>query len=255
MATVQLKESDYEDPVYFQVAYLNQVPHSKQVKVLRSPQKHKIIITGRRAGKSQMIAGELIRGSTLKIYKKQIIIAPTFKQSMIVYAKIIELMHNAKVYEDITRAVRSPYPKISFKGGCIIDFGSADNPDSLRGENYDRIFLDESGFLKATSLDVIKPLTFDTGAPIWETTTPQGKGPFWERWNKGLSDERYLCIHYNYKDNPYLADEGIKEIEKEIYEWGLNSVYVQNEILGNFTEDINAFFSKSLIDSCVDYDL
>jgi len=244
---------DFKDPVGFQYAYLNQKLHKKQIEVVRSPHKNKIIVCGRRSGKTQMISGEIIRGVVLSIYKKQIVIAPRFKQSMIVYNKILELMQQGGVYSDIESCPKNPYPKIIFRNGNSIDFGSADNPDSLRGEAYDRVFIDESAFIKKGAMDVIKPLTFDTGAPIWETTTPWGKGDIWERWRRGKKgDPDYGCFHYNYKDNPYLSEEGIKEIEKDIEEWGEDSVYVQCEIFGNFVEDRDVYFKQELIESCVE---
>lgn len=248
-----LLDSIIDDPVEFQISYLKQVPHDKQVEVLRSRQKNKVIVCGRRSGKSQMIAGELIRGGTTRDFERQILIAPRFKQSLIVYNKILELMQKAGVYNDISRVVKSPYPRIEFVGGGCIDFGSADNPDSLRGEAYDRVFIDESAFIKEGAMDAIKPLTFDTGAPIWETTTPWGKGSVWERWGRGMKgDPDYGCFHYNYLDNPYLSPEGVKEIEKDIEEWGRDSVYVQCEILGNFVEDRDVYFSRKLINDCVE---
>ncbi len=244
----------FDDPVNFQVLYLNQEPHEKQVEVLRSKFKNKIIVCGRRSGKTQLIAGEIIRGSMSGEYKRQMVIAPIYKQTMIVYNKILELMHKSGVYDsDIKKVIKSPYPQIVFITGNTVDFGSADNPASLRGEAYDRLFLDESAFIKEGAMDAIKPLTYDTGAPIWETTTPWGKGSVWERWRRGQKgDPEYGCFHYNYKDNPYLADEGKKEIEKDILEYGEDSVFVQCEIYGNFVEDRDKYFKQKLIDSCID---
>lgn len=254
---IELTIEDFYDPVNFQVAYLNQTPHKKQIEVLRSKQKHKIIVCGRRSGKSQMIAGELIRGGVLSIFPAQMLIAPTYKQAIIVYDKIIELMYKAEVYEaDILKVTQNP-PKITFRNGSFIDFSSADNPNSIRGFAYDRVFKDESEFIKKGADNAIKPLTYDKGAPVWETTTPWGKGDVWEKWQRGImGDEDIGCFHYNYKDNPYLSPEGIKEIEKDIIEYGEDSLFVQCEIYGNFAEDRDAYFSRELIESCVeDYEI
>ena len=250
---VEVTVDDFTDPVGFQVSYLNQMPHPKQIEVLRSPKKNKIIVCGRRSGKSQMVAGEIIRGGILGLYKRQMVIAPTYKQTLIVFYKITELMQNAGVYGDIQKVVMAPRPQITFKNGNIVDFGSADNPDSLRGEAYDRLFKDESAFIKEGAKNAIKPLTYDTGAPIWETTTPWGKGEVWELWQRGINgDPDYGCFHYNYKDNPYLHADGIKEIEKDIADYGEDSMYVQAEVYGNFIEDQDVYFPKALIDKCIE---
>jgi hypothetical protein len=250
---IELSLDDFYDPVGFQVAYLNQKPHKKQIEVLRSPHKNKIIVCGRRSGKTQMIAGEIIRGGILKLYMRQMVVAPTYKQTLIVFYKITELMDKAGVYGDIDKVTTSPRPKIIFKTGAFVDFGSADNPDTLRGEAYDRMFKDESAFIKEGAKNAIKPLTYDTGAPIWETTTPWGKGEVWELWERGLKgDEDYGCFHYNYLDNPYISDEGKKEIEKDIEEYGDSSTYVQCEIYGNFVEDRDRYFKKEEIENCLE---
>ncbi len=63
-------------------------------------------------------------------------------------------------------------------------------------------------------------MIYDSGGPVWDTTTPWGKGEVWDLWERGIKgDEDYGCFHYNYKDNPYLEAEGIKEIEKDIEEF------------------------------------
>jgi len=261
MEQIDITEDDFYDPVIFQVGYLNQIPHKKQIEVLRSPHKNKIIVCGRRSGKSQMIAGELVRGAVLKLYPTQILIAPTYKQAMIVFDKIVELMHGADVYEsDILKTTLSPEHKIFFKNGSFIEFGSADNPKSIRGFAYDRVFKDESAFIKAGADNAIKPLTYDKGAPVWETTTPWGKGDVWEKWMRGMypkkeNDKSYGCFHYNYKDNPHLSKEGVEEIERDIEEYGEDSIYVQCEIYGDFVEDRDVYFKRELVESCIDDNL
>lgn len=252
---MKLTVADFQHPVGFQVGYLNQKPHKKQEEVLLSKHKNKIIVCGRRSGKSQMVAGELIRGAILKIYPKQILIAPTYKQAIIVFDKIIELMSTAGVYHDIEKVSQNP-PRIIFKNGTYINFGSADNPDSLRGEAYDRVFKDESSFIKRGADNAIKPLAYDKGAPVWETTTPWGKGDVWAKWIRGLNgDEDYGCFHYNFRDNPYLSEDGVKDIEKDIEEYGEDSIYVQCEIYGNFVEDRDVYFPRELVESCIDESL
>lgn len=246
------------DPVIFQIAILNQRPHQKQIEVLRSPKKHKIIVCGRRSGKTQMIAGEIIRGAITGEYKKQFVVTPVYKQSKIVFNKIIELLKTPPINQEVVKVIHSPYAQIELRNiqgtSSLIDFGSADSPNTLRGEGYDRMFKDESAFIKPEAELALKPLIFDRGGPIWETTTPWGKNELWNRWQKGITgaDPDVGCFHYNYTDNPYLYAEGKKEIEKDIIEFGENSVYVQTEILGNFAEEVDVYFPRELVMSCVD---
>ncbi len=247
-----LLPKDFRDPVAFQYAYLNQVLHDKQIEVVKSLPKNKVIVCGRRAGKSQMVAGELIRGAVLMLYRRQILIAPTYKQAMIVYAKILDLMSSAGMDGDIEKIVKSPHPQIQFKCGAIIDFGSADNPDSLRGEAYFRLFLDEGEFIKEDAMSAIRPLIYDTGAPMWITTTPWKRNFVWEFWKRGLAgDKDWGSFNYCYLDNPYLSDEGKREIEKDIKEWGKDSLFVQAEIFGKYTTNSDCYFEMDDVMFCV----
>ena len=255
---IELTPEDFMDPVAFQYAYVNQTLHAKQIEVVRSPHKNKVIVCGRRAGKSQLIGGELIRGAiipetiTTQKKSKQIIIAPTYKQTMIVYSKITELMQKAGVYDDIEKEVKSPHPQIVFKNGSTIDFGSADNPTSLRGEAYDRVFLDEGEFIKMEAMDAVRPLIYDTGAPMWITTTPWKRNFVYDFWKRGLAgDEDWGSFNYCYLDNPYITDEGKKEIEKDILEWGRDSLFVQAEIFGNYVRNTDCYFDMEDVQFCV----
>ena len=45
---MEITIEDFYDPANFQVAYLNQIPHQKQIEVLRSKQKNKIIVCGKK---------------------------------------------------------------------------------------------------------------------------------------------------------------------------------------------------------------
>ena len=199
-----------------------------------------------------MISAEIIRGGMLKIYMKQIVIAPTYKQTIIVYDKIVEIMQKADVIGDIAKIIKSPHPQLVFKTGAIVDFGSADNPNSLRGEAYDRVFLDEGEFIKLEAMNAIRPLIYDTGAPMWITTTPWKRNFVWEFWKRGIAgDEDWGSFNYCYLDNPYINDEGKKEIEKDIEEWGRDSLYVQAEIFGNYTANTDCYFDMDDVLFCV----
>lgn len=239
------------DPVLFQVGFLNQIPHAKQIEILESPAKHKTICCGRRAGKSQLVAGELIRGSMSREYVMQGVIAPTYKQSRTVYNKIVKLLKDNKLYdENIQKATLSPYPIIIFKNGAEIWFMSTDNPTSLRGEAFDRLFIDEGAFIKENAWDAIRPLAFDTGAPIWQTSTPWGKNRFYEDWMRGMrgEDPRYGSFQFSSFDNPYIDKETIQE---EVDEYGVDDPYIRAEIFGEFIEDQDMFFKTDMIMACV----
>jgi|TARA_R100001530_G_scaffold62534_2_gene45015 PBSX family phage terminase large subunit len=241
------------DPVYFQVYFLGWEPHPKQVNILRNKTKNKVICCGRRGGKTKLISGELVRGAILRTYKKQFVVAPVSKQSKLVYDEIIKMLQGTSLFKHIQKMVISPYPTIIFDNGSKIEFGSAENFNSLRGTGYDRIFIDEAAFIKSDAWRAIRPMIFDTGAPLWQTSTPWGKDRFYQDFHNGLKGEGDTAsFQFNSFDNPHLHHE---TIQKEIDEYGASSIYVRTEIYGEFVEDVDAYFKRELIMSCVDEEL
>ena len=235
---------------------LGQIPHIKQREVLWDKSKNKVISCGRRSGKTQMIAGEIIRGAHYGEFHKQFVVTPSYRQSKIVFVKILELINQARARTSFDFNIfykESPSPVITFPNGCFVEFGSADNPKTLRGEADDRQFWDEAAFLKEDSLLAIKPRGFDTGAPVWQTSTPWGTNQFKEKYEWGAKGVKsYGSFHYNYKDNPYLSPAGVADIEQEILEYGEDHPYVQSEIYGHFIDDMDSYFKTELIKSAIE---
>jgi len=238
------------DPVQFQIRILGITPHAKQFEALKSEAKHRIICAGRRSGKSKMIAGEILRGMYF-FYDKQILIAPTYKQSKIIYNEILIRLLESKRSNDILRASEHPYPQIMLLNKNYVDFASADNPDSLRGFDYGRLFIDEAGLITEKGWHAIRPLAFDTGAPTWKTGTPGGKNEFYYDYQRGLKGDNVdiASFHFSSFDNPFIDHEAV---QAEVDEYGESSVYVQTEIFGNFVEGVDLLFPAELVRGCVD---
>ena len=249
---INIANIDLTESVMFSVVYLKQIPHKKQKEVLISSHKNKVVVCGRRAGKSQMVGAEIIRGGITRQYMRQLLVAPTYKQAMIVMRKVEELMFKSNNSNDILKIIKNPYPQIVFATKAIIDFGSTDKPNSLRGENYDRLFLDEAEFIKEEAINAIRPLIYDTGAPMWITTTPHKRNFVYDYWTRGMrGDKDWGSFNYCYLDNPYLLLEGVKEIEKDIEEWGRDSLFVQAEIFGRYVDDVDCYFDREDIMECI----
>lgn len=252
MVVVGVSKKDLRDPLLFQVGFLNTKPHPKQIDILRSKAKHKVICCGRRAGKTRLVAGEAIRGALFNEYPRQLFIAPVYRQLRPGFNQIVKYIEENKLMRDVKKVIGSSPQKIIFVNKAVIDFGSGDNPSTLRGEAYDRIFKDEAGFFKEEIDNVIRPMMFDTDADIWETSTPWKKNQFYYNYMKGLKgDPKIQSFHFTSLDNPYI---NTKRVQEEIDEWGEDSFYVQAEIYGNFINDVDSYFKQSLIDSCIDED-
>lgn len=245
------------DPVYFPALYLDKYPHEGQIEILRDPTKNKVICCGRRAGKTEMIAFEIIRGAFTGDFKRQMVVAPTYRQSKIVFDKIIVVLNMAKKTRIIRKQVKSPHPQIQIENGTdmpsIVDFCSTDRPDTIRGDNYDRLFQDEGNFIKDEAQAVLTPMTYDTNGAIWKTSTPWTKNHFYRDYIRGLSGKDPLTksFHFTSFDNPHISREAIqKDIDDN---GGMNSLFVRTEIMAEFIDDVDMYFKGAMIDATSDH--
>jgi predicted phage terminase large subunit-like protein len=89
----------------------------------------------------------------------------------------------------------------------VVEFRSADDPQSLRGAGLDILWIDESAFIPSKEAwDVVFPALTDREGVVITTTTPNGKNWFWEMFfaGKALDDERQFRVEYTSIDNPYF---------------------------------------------------
>jgi predicted phage terminase large subunit-like protein len=141
--------------------------------------------------------------------------------------------------------------KIKFNNG-LIDFRSAEKPQSIEGFAYDIIILNEAGIilkgLRGRNMwqESISPMILDYQAKVFFLGVPKGKRPKKDEkalgYTKSLYYELYLRaidnnnpkwrgLNYSSYDNPLLSPEDIKELEKEVPKH-----IVDQEIYGKFVD-------------------
>lgn len=97
-----------------------------------------------------------------------------------------------------------------FANGGIIEFRSADNPDSLRGAGLDILWIDEAAFIRNDeAYRVVRPALGDKQGIIINTTTPNRQNWFFEEFWSGraLTLASHFRVAYWSIDNPYYPVE------------------------------------------------
>jgi len=125
----------------------------------------------------------------------------------------------------------------------IMDFRSADAPESIEGFGYKKIFLNEAGIILKNNYlysNAILPMLLDypdsqliaAGVPKGKIKKDGTKHKFWELWESVLNNEPgYWGKTYSSYDNPLLRPEDIKQIEEEV-----SQAEASQEIFGQFIE-------------------
>jgi len=96
------------------------------------------------------------------------------------------------------------------ESGTLVEFKTANDPQSLRGAGLDILWIDEAAFLpNKDAWDVVRPALSDKEGLVITTTTPWGKNWFYESFFVGdaLKDENQFRVEYTSIDNPYFSQK------------------------------------------------
>jgi len=150
------------------------MPLSKaQAKVAKSDKRFRVLITGRRFGKTTLSIRELCKYAAIP--KQEVwYVAPSYKMAKgIVWRKLkyklqdlhwIEKTNESELYIDL-------------KNGSRISLKGADNYDSLRGVGIDFLILDEFADIDPEAFyEVLRPTLADTKGSAMFVGTPKGTG-------------------------------------------------------------------------------
>ena len=106
---------------------------------------------------------------------------------------------------------------IEFPDGTMIEFRSADDPQSLRGAGLDILWIDEAALLPSKEAwDVVRPALGDKLGILITTTTPMGRNWLYEEFwsDKAQKDATQFRVEYTSLDNPHFPRE-VWEYERE----------------------------------------
>lgn len=110
--------------------------------------------------------------------------------------------------------------KIEFENGTLLQFKSADDPQSLRGAGLDILWIDEAAFVPSRDAwDVVRPALSDKLGRVITTTTPKGTNwfydEFWSPERKQAANQ--FRVEYTSIDNPYFAKEEWEEAKATLH--------------------------------------
>lgn len=93
-----------------------------------------------------------------------------------------------------------------FSNGTLVEFKSADDPESLRGAGLDLMWIDEAAIIpNEDAWNVVSPSLADKQGGTIFTTTPQGRNWYYkEFWVDGKERSDIGRVEYRSIDNPYF---------------------------------------------------
>src|SRR6266853_6968658 len=147
-----------------------------QWKVFRCPERFRVLVAGRRFGKTFLALVELCQAAWAP-GRKVWYVAPTYKQAKRIAWKTLKQM---------TKGYSASKPNetdltIELACGGTISLRGADNYDSLRGDGLDFIVLDEYASMAPEAwTEVVRPMLSDRQGKALFIGTPHGRNHFFD---------------------------------------------------------------------------
>jgi PBSX family phage terminase large subunit len=186
-----------------------------QLKVSSSQARFRVLISGRRFGKTYLAVTEMMKYAS-KPNQRIWYVAPTFKMAKdICWSALKEMLNMFNWIEDInettmTITIRQSNSTISLKG--------ADNYDSLRGTGLDFLILDEFADIdKRTWFEVLRASIADRLGHVLMCGTPKGYGNWsYEMYLKGKQDKEWESFQFTTIEGGMVAKSEVEQAKQDL---------------------------------------
>ena len=217
------------------------VPHPGQVLLHNSKARFRLATCGRRWGKTYGCVNEITKSAWENPGTVSWWVAPVYSQAMLGFRLVSNNFHDAIKHKSKSDKL------IGLHNSSLIEFRSADNPDTLRGEGVTFMVLDEAARINRDAWEQsLRPTLSDTMGRALFVSTPKGRNWFFELYGRGLDDNfpDYESFKFPTVSNPYIDPAEVEEARMT-----LPSDAFRQEYEAEFLEDSAGVFRGIL--NCV----
>ena len=186
-----------------------------QIDFHRSKALTKALITGIGGGKTIAGANECLKLQLQIPNGHTLIIGPSYPLLKVAIRTYLEYLPPGLVAKEFSKTEK----ELTLINGHLVEFKSADDPNSLRGPGPDIIWIDEAAFISEEAWRVVYSRSHRTKrCHLLLTSTPAGQTWLYnEVWLKAAQgDPQYDVITYWTIDNPYVDKEVIEQARKTL---------------------------------------
>lgn len=186
--------------------------HQAQKIIAIDKHRFRVLCCGRRFGKTTL-AIEEIKGRASIANSKICYVAPTYQQSRdIAWAQLKNELRDVADFNESRL-------EIKLVNGSIIQLRGWESIETLRGQTFHLIVLDEVAMMRNFQLlweEVIRPTLTDYIGEVLFISTPKGFNHFYDLFNK--IDVDYKSFHFTSYDNPHIPFAEIEKAKAEMTE-------------------------------------
>ena len=211
-------------------------PHTNQQKILDSQSRFRVVMCGRRFGKSELSQIEIITNAL--VGKNVAYITPTYQLARVFFEKLIKAVPFESNKSELS---------IKFPNDGSVEFFTGERLDNLRGRKFHLVVIDEASFipnLEEGWLNSIRPTLTDYKGRALFLSTPKGKNFFYSLYLKnGESD--WESFKFTTYDNPHIDKTEIDDARTQIPQ-----VVFEQEYMANPSENAANPFGSAFIKQC-----
>ncbi len=191
--------------------------HPTQDQVASDLHRFRVLNCGRRFGKTTL-AVEEIKGVAIAKPTKSAYIATTYAQARDIAWEMMRKQF-ARAIIQANESRLELHIRTQDKGESIVFLKGWENIETIRGQAFDFIVLDEVASMRNFWLqwhEVIRPTLTDTKGEALFISTPQGFNHFYDLCNLELKDNDYKTFHFTTYDNPFIPVDEIEKAKREL---------------------------------------
>lgn len=186
-----------------------------QAQVANDPSRFKVLITGRRFGKTYLGIRELCKSAAKKPGSTNWAICPSYRMAkQIWWEQIKAKLHELRWIKSSNEAELT----IKLKNGSLIALKGADNPDSLRGNSLTFVIFDEFQDIPSEAWNsVIRPALSDQQGNALFTGTPKGVGSWSHQlFTKALNEKDWAAYQFTTLQGKNVPEEEIEAARRDL---------------------------------------
>ena len=211
-----------------------------QTDIFTSDSRFRVVVAGRRFGKTFLSTGELLRQAVNKPGSHCWYVAPTYKAAKeIAWGMLIQTIPPEYIDKSNETSLT-----LTLINGSTISLKGAEKPDNLRGRSLDFCVLDEfADMRKEAWYEVIRPSLSDRKGSALFIGTPKGRNHFYDLWTKGADEEQdWSAFQYTTIDGGNVDADEIEAAKRDLDERTFNQEY--NAQFVNYSGIIYYNFSR-----------
>ena len=214
-----------------------------QSKVIKNNSRFRVLITGRRFGKTYLAINEIAKFSS-QPNKRVWYVAPSYRQAKAICWNVLK---EKMIYHKWVKSINHSDLTITLKNNSQITLRGSDNESSLRGVGLHFLICDEFQDINKTAwFEVLRPTLSDTKGHALFCGTPRGFGNWsYELYKQSETNKDWESFKYTTLEGGQVSDDEIEQAKQDLdlrtfqQEYEATFVNYSGMIYYNFSRDKN----------------